>query len=125
MIFKRTNIKELYDLIERLKTKVFDVSIQYKFLVLLKKTNEELDLLNEQILLLAEEFGMRDENNQLIYENNIIKINPQKKIECAKKVSSIYNVNVTYPDIYFTFDELIPLGLNLGELALLEPFIKN
>jgi len=34
------------------------------------------------------------------------------------------NRQITLPDIYFSLDELEPLGLTLGELELLEPFIK-
>ena len=33
-------------------------------------------------------------------------------------------LEIQIPDIYFSLDELEPIGLTLGQLELLEPFIK-
>ena len=42
----------------------------------------------------------------------------------ANKIEEINSIQVQFPDIYFSLEELEPLGLTLGELELLEPFIK-
>nr|DAL45306.1 MAG TPA_asm: hypothetical protein [Caudoviricetes sp.] len=44
--------------------------------------------------------------------------------ECSAKIKEINEFQVTFPDIFFSLDELEPLGLTLEELELLEPFVK-
>ena len=53
-----------------------------------------------------------------------IKIKQDCIKECSEKINEINNRQIQLPDIYFSLDELEPLGLTLGELELLDSFIK-
>jgi hypothetical protein len=44
--------------------------------------------------------------------------------ECLEKLTQLSKRTVQLPDLYFSIDELQELGLTLGELEVLEPFIK-
>lgn len=124
MTIERTKITALTNLIERIKQKEFDIETQYKFLVIFKKIEEEKQIIDEQLLLLAQLYGEKDINGELIFENGAIKLQPSKVSICQKKTTEILSLPITFPDIYFTLDELKPLQLSFEELYLLEPFIK-
>lgn len=125
MIYKLGNIKDLISLINNIKKKTFSIETQYKFLKILKVATEEQDIIDQQQIFLLEEYAERDEANKFIMnEDGGFKIKPEYLQDCAKKMIEINNHPVQFPDIYFSLDELEPLGLTLGELELLESFVK-
>ena len=125
MLYAHKNIQGLEELLEKLKKQSFFIETQYKFLKINKTLKEERDLFAEQSLYLLSNYAEKDENGQIITkEDGGIKIKEDKLKECASKVQEINNMEVQFPDIYFSLDELEPLGLTLKELELLEPFIK-
>ena len=125
MLYAHKNIQGLEELLEKLKKQSFSIETQYKFLKINKTLKEERDLFAEQSLYLLSNYAEKDENGQIITkEDGGIKIKEDKLKECASKVQEINNMEVQFPDIYFSLDELEPLGLTLKELELLEPFIK-
>lgn len=125
MLYAHKNIQGLEELLEKLKKQSFSIETQYKFLKINKTLKEERDLFAEQSLYLLSNYAEKDENGQIITkEDGGIKIKEDKLKECASKVQEINNMEVQFPDIYFSLDELEPLGLTLEELELLDPFIK-
>ena len=125
MLYAHKNIQGLEELLEKLKKQSFSIETQYKFLKINKTLKEERDLFAEQSLYLLSNYAEKDENGQIITKDDGgIKIKEDKLKECASKVQEINNMEVQFPDIYFSLDELEPLGLTLEELELLDPFIK-
>lgn len=125
MVYKNSNLPALEKLIERIKTMSFSVQTQYKFLKIRKTIKEETDLYDEQRKFLIENYAEKDEEGHfVILEDGGLKIKTNCLEECSTKIKEINEFQVTFPDIYFSLDELEPLGLTLGELELLEPFIK-
>ena len=47
MIYSAGNLKGLINLIDKIKTKTFDINTQYKFLKISKVAKEEFELLGE------------------------------------------------------------------------------
>lgn len=112
-------------IIDRIKEKTFDINTQYKFIKISKVIREEEEYVNEQQYLLLKQYAELDENGNFIRkEDGGYKIKSECVEECGVKLIQINNREVQLPDIYFSLDELEPLGLTLGELELLEPFIK-
>ena len=112
-------------MINKIKTKNFSIQTQYKFLKICKIIKDEADTFDEQRKYLIEDFAERDEEGKLIFtKDGGIKIREDRLNECANKIEEINSIQVQFPDIYFSLEELEPLGLTLGELELLEPFIK-
>lgn len=125
MIYKNENLQSLQQLLSKIKTMNFSIQTQYKFLKIAKVVKSELEISEEQKESLIQSYAEFDDKGQLIIsEQGGIKIKEECLQECAKKVNEINSLQITFPDIYFSLDELEPLGLTLGELELLEPFIK-
>lgn len=126
MLYKGENLEELAAIIDKIKTKNFSIDAQYKFLKINQAIINELEIFAKQKNYLIEAYAERDEkNNPIVLPNGGIKIKNECLEECAKKVKEINNIEVTIPDFYFSLDELEPLDLTLGELMLLDPFIKS
>lgn len=125
MICSTERIKELSKIIDKIKEKTFDINTQYKFIKISKVIREEEELINEQQFLLLKQYAEKNEDGQFIVnKSGGFKIKEECVEECGLKIMEINNRQITLPDIYFSLDELEPLGLTLGELELLEPFIK-
>lgn len=104
----------------------FSIQTQYKFLKISKVVENELEIYEEQKESLIQSYAEFDDKGQLIVsEQGGIKIKQDCLEDCARKIEEINALQITFPDIYFSLDELEPLGLTLGELELLEPFIKD
>lgn len=125
MICSTERLKELSKIIGKIKEKTFDINTQYKFIKISKVIREEEELVNEQQFLLLKQYAEKNENGQFIVnKDGGFKIKEECVEECGLKIMEINNRQITLPDIYFSLDELEPLGLTFGELELLEPFIK-
>lgn len=125
MICSTERLKELSKIIGKIKEKTFDINTQYKFIKISKVIREEEELVNEQQFLLLKQYAEKNEDGQFIVnKDGGFKIKEECVEECGLKIMEINNRQITLPDIYFSLDELEPLGLTLGELELLEPFIK-
>lgn len=125
MICSVESLKEIGLLIDKLKEKTFDINTQYKFIKLSKVIKEESQYAVEQELLLFNVYGERDEKGQFIVnEQGGVKIKQDCLAECLEKLTQLSKRTVQLPDLYFSIDELQELGLTLGELEILEPFIK-
>lgn len=125
MICSTERLKELSKIIDKIKEKTFDINTQYKFIKISKVIREEEELINEQQFLLLKQYAEKNEDGQFIVnKDGGFKIKEECVEECGLKIMEINNRQITLPDIYFSLDELEPLGLTFGELELLEPFIK-
>ena len=126
MIYKNENLHFLQQLLSKIKSMNFSIQTQYKFLKISKAVENELEIYEEQRKSLIQSYAEFDDKGQLIIsEQGGIKIKEECLQECVKKINEINSLQITFPDIYFSLDELEPLGLTLGELDLLEPFIKD
>ena len=125
MQIQRNFIMPFLKIFKKISTKTFDINTQYKFLLIKKKLEEDQKLIQEQAELIAQQFGEKNEQGQIIQtQEGGIKILPEKQRECITQVQKLNNQQIQLPDIYFTFDELDGLDLTLTDLEILEPFIK-
>ncbi len=125
MVYNNENLYALRTLLDRLKKLHFSVQAQYKFLKISKIVQSEIDIFEQQKRNLIESYAELDEENKLIIsDNGGIKIKEECIQECIDKINELNSLQITFPDIYFSLDELEPLNLTLGELELLDPFIK-
>lgn len=126
MLIKRQLIRQINSIIELLEKKKFDIKTQYKIIKIKKAIQDEEQIYQEQLQLNCEQFFEKDSNNQpIINKDGAFKIKAEKMNECYLLMKQMNSLEVQIPDIYFTLDELQPLDLTLGELSVLEPFIKN
>ena len=125
MKIKRVECLNIINLIKKLKDKVFNIETQYKFLLIDKQCKEEEELYSQQLQFIIEKYGETDDSNNLIHnESGGIKIQTEAQEECLKLIKQLEKSDASFPDIYFSIDELDKLELTLDELRTLEPFIK-
>lgn len=125
MIYKSENLIYLQNIIDKIKTKTFSIETQYKFLKISKIIKSEIAILEEQKHLLVEQYGEKDDDQNYITKNGAIKIREDSVNECARKVRELNEMEISFPDIYFSLNELDSIGLTLEDLMYLDPFIKN
>lgn len=125
MIYKSENLIYLQNIIDKIKTKTFSIETQYKFLKISKIIKSEIAILEEQKHLLVEQYGEKDDDQNYITKNGAIKIREDSINECARKVRELNEMEISFPDIYFSLNELDSIGLTLEDLMYLDPFIKN
>lgn len=110
---------------ERLYNKRFNLQTQYKILKLVKAIEEEDELMNKSILIIANEYAEKDNNGEVIKtEDGGIKIDENKKAELALALNNLNSAELQLPDIYFSLEEFDGLDLTLEELDAFMPFIK-
>lgn len=125
MIYSTEKLKDLSIIIDKIKEKTFDINTQYKFIKISKAIKEEEDYVNEQQFLILKQYAERDDTGKFVTaEDGGFKIRKECIQECGLKIIEMNNRQFSLPDIYFSLEELEPLGLTFGELELLDPFIK-
>ena len=108
-----------------LKDKAFNLQTQYKILRLVKAIEEEEELMQQSVLKVAEQYAQRDENGQIIInEDGGFSLNRSRMEEITNELNNINNAEIQIPDIYFSLDEFEGLGLTLEELDAFMAFIK-
>lgn len=124
MIVPRNNLPILANIFQRISDTKFDINTQYKLLKLKKAIAEEEEIYEQQLEQLKE-YCLRDENGNLVRnDEGGYAIDTSRTSECEELVKQINAIQIQIPDIYFSLDELEPLGLTFNELEALDRFIK-
>ena len=124
MIIKRKYLKDLMNIIAKGNDKIFDIQAQYKLIKLKKIIQPELEILNEQIESLSQLFDKDEMGNFIYSEDGGIKVKSNCIEECNRRLYEIEEMEITLPDIYFSLEELAPIGLTLREVEILDFCIK-
>ena len=124
MIVPRNNLPILANIFQRISNAKFNIDTQYKLLKLKKAIAEEEEIYEQQLEQLKE-YCLRDENGNLVRnDEGGYAIDTSKTTECEKLVKQINSIQIQIPDIYFSLDELASLDLTFNELEALDHFIK-
>ena len=125
MIITRNDGLNFIRAVESIKTKSFDFQVQYKILKLKKAITEELRETDKFVTELAQKYGKKDEDGNLITrENGSIAIEENMKEEFIVEANKLDEMELQIPDIYFNEDEMNGLGLTLEEVEIFMMFIK-
>lgn len=125
MIITRNDGLNFIRVVENIKTKSFDFQVQYKILKLKKAITEELMETDKFVTELAQKYGKKDEDGNLITrENGGIAIEENMKEEFIAEANKLDEMELQIPDIYLSEDEISGLGLTLEEVEIFMMFIK-
>ena len=121
--------KELFDIVEvlkRIKTiECKSTQIKYNIIKFEKILQEEVEIASIQLNHILEEYGERDENNQLVFnDGGGVKIDVEKALPAQEAVEDYYECILQMPDFYFSLEELDNFNLNWNEIEILYKFIK-
>lgn len=126
MLVKREQLLSIQKIINNKIGETFNIDTQYKFLLLNKKIQEEIEIVRTQVNFIINQYGEKDTNGDFITnDSNGIKIKEENNERCMKEVEQLYQYQVQVPDIYFSLEELKDLKLTLQDLINIEPFIRK
>ena len=125
MLIKRSKLEPLIQILIKLSSQQFSIQTQYKFLKLEQSLHTEWEIYQKQRAGLQQYFEKDEKGNPIILEDGGVKIDMSKYDELKQAIEEIESIDIQIPDIYFSLDELSDLGLTLGELSVLETFIKE
>ena len=107
------------------QTKSISAALAYKIMKLMKNTQNDCDFYQEKFNAILNEYGEKDDDGQLIQENNGIKIQDGKMEECTSKVNELNNTEIELPKIKFTLEELKPYNFSVIDMAKIDELIQE
>lgn len=113
---------------DKISNKKLSIQTMYKFSRFFNQLEQEIKFFNETLEAIIKEYGQKDENGEFIYtaDKQGIKIREDKFNECTAKINELNNLEVHLeykPE--FTLEELENLDLNLTDMNILIPYIKE
>lgn len=100
-------------------------SLAYKVMKLIKNTQNDYDFYQEKFRDIIQDCSEKDENGQIVQENNGIKVQEGKMEECSNRITELNETEVEMPNIKFTIDELSGYDFSIMDMAKLDDFIKE
>ena len=107
------------------QTKSISAALAYKIMKLMKNTQNDCDFYQEKFNAILNEYGEKDDDGQLVQENNGIKIQDGKMEECTSKVNELNNTEIELPKIKFTLEELKPYNFSVIDMAKIDELIQE
>ena len=107
------------------QTKSISAALAYKIMKLMKNTQNDCDFYQEKFNAILNEYGEKDNDGQLVQENNGIKIQDGKMEECTSKVNELNNTEIELPKIKFTLEELKPYNFSVIDMAKIDELIQE
>ena len=108
--------------------KTMPVKLAGKFLRLSNDLSKELEFINKQRQTIIEKYGKKDENGQLIVENDMVTFeNDEISQKAQEELNELSDLEVEIVDRHITEEELEAAGieLNMNQFAALENFLEH
>ena len=117
----------LYNTLVSIKDKEMPIRISYKFSKLLIAVETEYNYYMESFRKIAFKYGQRDENGDLIFDDNgNIKIKLESIDNANKELKELDEVEIQeLPKITFTLEELENLSFKPTDVQTMIPFIQE
>lgn len=123
---KMYEVLELPKFYESIKDIKLPLKTTYKFTKLLKQAEDELNFYQSKFNEIIEEYGVKENGKYKLTDDgtSIVIINGKEK-ECNEKIYELRNLEVKFPDIKFSIEELSVLNLTISELSCLISLIED
>lgn len=124
------DLKIAVDILRQISTIKLPILLSYKLSKILKETEKDYEFYDKNLSDIIRAHGELDEEGNLIWVNdNSIKIKEGKEEDCQKALNELDNIQVDFPQIYFTLEDLTTLNshieLNSEEVKRILPFIQE
>lgn len=124
------DLKIAVDILRQISTVKLPILLSYKLSKILKETEKDYEFYDKNLSDIIRAHGELDEEGNLIWVNeNSIKIRDGKEEDCQKALNELDNIQVDFPQIYFTLEDLTTLNshieLNSEEVKRILPFIQE
>lgn len=127
MQLKMFNILGFSTLYETVKAQKLPMKTAYKFAQLSRAVEVELQFYQEKFNSIIREYGLVNENGQLVptEDGTGIKLRPGAESDCYAAIGDLQVIDIELPDITFTIDEFANVELTITEMDVLMPFMAN
>ena len=108
--------------------KMMPVKLTGKFLRLSNDLSKELEFIDKQRQMIIEKYGKKDENGQLVVENDMVSFeNDENAQKAQEELNELSNMEIEITDRHITEEELEAAGieLNMNQFAALENFLEH
>lgn len=106
-------------------TDLMPAQLAYKIMKIMKNTQNDIIFYQEQINKIINTYGEKDENGNLIQQEQGVKIIENKLPECNQKMAELNNTEVEFPNIKFSLKELEPFKFSVVDMYQLDEIIKE
>lgn len=107
------------------KDEKLPASVAYKFMKFLSLTEEDLKFFVTRFQEIINKYSKKDENGEVIRQDDNIAIQEGKYAECQKELDELYTTEAICPSIEFTLEELGSLKLSVQEMCEFEELIRE
>lgn len=127
MKVKIFQIKQFMDIYEKIKDTTLPIKVGYKLAKIAAECQKEMDIYQSQLNKIIQEYGARDENDQLIQTDNGtgIKIKEDKIQECQDKLNELSTLEVEINETPISIESLDNLKLSLNEIGGMASFLSE
>lgn len=117
----------IYPLAESLINKKMPIKTVYGFTKIMEASRKEFNFIQETANKIAEEYGERDENGNLVRteDNSGYMIKEDCRKEAGEKIKEFNEIEIDFPDVKFNLSDLDSLELTMSEMQVLMPFISE
>lgn len=122
---KISTIEKLKPILSLLSQKDLSFRLSYKISKLLDKAEKDYEFYTEKVKTIVQKYALRDENGEIVFAGNNIKIDPSFLSVAEKELAELNDIDVDDINIFFTLEELENLEIKPSELQGLLPFIKE
>lgn len=127
MKIKMSNIVNLQDVYDKIKTQSLPITTTYKISKLFNAIKNEQEFYSTQLDAIIQQYGKKDENGNFIRTENGdgIQVDNANIKEVESKLNELWKIEVELPDITFTLNELEKINLSVEEFNNFLPFIED
>lgn len=127
MILQMSKVVNLQDLHEKIRDQKLSIKVAYKFSKLFTEIDRESEFYRTKLQEIIDKYSEKDEDgNPVPADGGVgIKIQQDLLMECQKELNELFSLEVEFPEIHFTLNELETLELSVDDFSALLPFIEE
>lgn len=122
---KLSTITPLYNTLQTLSQKELPIRLSYKISKFLQSLSQDNEFYTEKFRTIILKYADRDENGELVFIGEDIKIKQELLSEAEKELAELNELETTDAGITFTLEELENLEIKPSDLQPLLPFIEE
>lgn len=119
---KMSQIIGVKRVVDEMRQTKFASQTAYKLMKLSKAIDAENDFYIDKLKEIINEFGERDDDGNLVKDDDGVKICKTKFDECQRALAELNNIEVEKPSVSLTVEELEPALLSIADMDLLSIF---
>ena len=107
------------------KDERMSTALAYKMMKIIKASDNDEAFYNDKFRELIGEYGLKDEQGNIVANGTQISLAPATAAECKKKIQELENTEVESPNVRLGIGELSELRMSMADVAALEEIIEE